>query len=893
MPLVMIGKTVSHYKILEKLGSGGMGVVYKAEDVKLRRLAAIKFLPHDVAMDRLALERFEREARTASALNHPNICTIYEIGDHDGRPFIAMELLEGQTLKERIGGKPLRFQQIFDFTSQVADALDKAHAKGIVHRDIKPDNIFITNEGNAKVMDFGLAKPVEDLRRIDDASMLPTAGNLTDPGSAVGTVAYMSPEQVRGEDLDSRTDLFSLGDVLYEMCTGQPPFTGKTPGIIFHAILEKSPTPIAELNPALPVKIQDIVDKAMEKDREMRYQHAADLRADLKRLKREEGSSKGLAAISATPARPPRTGSRSNVIWIVAALAGIAVGLLAGFLRRPSTPNYPEFLQSATFTALTPDAGQKDFPSIAPDGKSVAYASGGDIFLLRVGGTNPVNLTNDPSQKNTTPAFSPDGETIAFRSDRDGGIFLMGATGESVKRLTSSGSNPAWSPDGKNIVYSSENVTVNNRNSTRGQLWIVNASNGEKRQIKTIDAVQPSWSPHGQRIAFWGIEHDGVLGGQRDIWTIRTDGTGLTAVTADTATDISPVWSPDGKFLYFSSDRGGPMNLWRVAINEETGQTTGVPQPITTGGSAERYHLSISKDGSRMIYVENVSNSNLHSIGFDPSTGKTNGLSKLITRGARSYQSPDISPDGQWIAFQTTTGGQDIYVSRADGTELRQLTDDVFRDVYPQWSPDSKHITFYSNASGNYEIWMIGPDGSGRRKVTEGHDDSTQASWSPDGTRLAYVNNNSKGVTIIDSSKSWNEQNPQILEPNQTFTFPVWSPDGKKLAAQQAASAGEPGGLVIFTLATSKMERALNNDPSKFGTVARPRWLADSRRVLFGTGIAGNVYIYDTVTKALSEVFSTAPYQLGGGLSLSRDNRTIYYGVTASEADLWMLEVKH
>jgi len=860
----VIGETISHYQIQKKIGQGGMGIVYQAKDLKLGRLVALKFVPESVRSNSRTLSRLVREARAASALNHPNICTVYEIDEHQGQAFIAMELLHGETLRSKIKAGPSTADQTIDIALQVLEGLDAVHSNGLVHRDLKPENIFICRSGAVKLLDFGLAKIVRP-DADPHAETMPISEVITDDHVMIGTAPYMSPEQIRDEELGPQADLFSLGAVMYEMLTGMRAFSGNSVGALLEAVLIQAPKKIRSLNPDVPEKLESVVDKLLQKDRARRCQSSAEAKADLQ-------------AVKEMPDKPAFSWRKPALI--AGTVLMIVTGLYALSILRARDGGVAP-LPKMLLTQVTSQPGLELFPSLSPDGRTVAYASPAhgnwDIFVLRVGGKNTVNLTSDSSADDTQPAFSPSGDLIAFRSERDGGgIYVMEATGESVRRLTNFGFNPSWSADGRQLVIAEERVTDSPNERTRfSKLFTVDVSSGLSRPLPLDDGVQPSWSPHQHRIAYWAVK-----GGQRDLWVVRPDGSDVQQITNDAFVDWNPVWDPSGNFLYFSSDRGGSMNLWRIPIDEKSGKALGAPQAVTSG-AGQRQHPSFSQDGRFIAYVETMTTENIRRRAFDLKTRKLVGSEEIITKGNRMAKGPNPSPDGEWVTFHSWGKQEDIYIVRSDGTGERYLTNDEYKDRVPRWSADGKRIAFYSNRSGNFEIWVINPDGSGLKQIT---DDRTEANirsvWSPDGRFIGGFHMN-KGSFILELDQFSNVVSrtflPPFPDPTCLFELWTWSPDGKWLAGGRVTPSSEYKGVAIYSIVDQRFELLTDSGYS-------PAWLATSTDLMFMK--SGRAYLINIHSKKVEDLGALTE------LNVSPDNRFIYYTVVERESDVWLIDLQ-
>jgi serine/threonine protein kinase/WD40 repeat protein len=862
-PELKRGDELASYRVESKLGEGAMGTVYRAHDAKLDRPVALKVLRGDQAYPGRR-ERFRREALAASGLMHPNIVTVYDVGTDREIDFIAMELVDGRSLDQVIPAAGLPLKQAIAYGIQIAGALARAHAAGIVHRDIKPRNVMITKDGQVKLLDFGLARRAAIAGR--DSKALTVAGEI------LGTPAYMSPEQVAGEEVDCRSDIFSFGTVLFEMVTGRCAYDRGSAVETMSAILQAQPLTWPEGDAQAPFALRSIISRCLEKAPENRFQCARDLAF-------------ALEAAGGPPPPPPVEDKRSVVRRYAGWAAAVAAGAVLAAVLLPFwlAPRHgPLSAEGRVFAPVTTEPGAELFPSLSADGKMIAYASKAsgnwDILLRHIGTDDSINLTKDSPGDDTQPAISPDGHQVAFRSDREGGgVFLMDIEGRRVRRLAANGFNPSWSPDGKLVFYAEEGITrPEDRVSRLSHIWSVEVKSGVGRMLTRSDGVQPQCSPSGARLAYWAIDLDG----HRDIWTLPVSGGQPVRITSDAFLNWNPVWSPDGRYLYFCSNRGGNTGIWRVPIKEASGETRGAPEPVRTP-STYNGHLSFSRDGRRLAYVQQLTTGRLRSVRFEPDREAVISEPKEIYQSSRGASRPGLSPDGNWLAFNSTEHQEELFVIGADGSGFRQLTNDRVRNRGPRWSPDGKRIAFFSTRSGDWEIWTIGADGSGLRQVTHlAGQNVAWPVWSPDGRSLAYT---IFGVNtfVIDAARPFEDQEPRNLPPmpdsKDMFNGWSWSPDGRAIAG--FLNRGD--GLVLYFPATHTYRRLTD-------VGSDPVWLSDSRRLLFHH--KGAIHLIDSESGRRREVLSITPDEVARrGFALSADDRYIYFGVSTTEADLWLL----
>jgi Tol biopolymer transport system component/serine/threonine protein kinase len=774
----LVGQTLGHYHILSAIGAGAMGEVYRARDTRLDRQVALKILPARFTRSSERVARFRREAKAASALNHPNIITIHDIGEIGDTWFIAAELIQGVTLRERLAAGRMELREVLGLALQCTQALEAAHQARIVHRDIKPENIMVRPDGLVKVVDFGLA-------RVGEAPQ-ESGVEASRAGAVIGTPRYMSPEQARGQKLDARTDIFSLGAVLYEMATGQPAFPGATAAEVFAALLSSGSRPPSECSDGIPQDLDAIVARALQKDREARYPTMQEFAADLQDLQ-QRPQPRSAVVVSKKRAMEragfphPHRMPRSILITATALSAGLA---LAWYVRAPSTGRG---LQAPTLTVvpLTSFAGYKDFGSLSPDGRRIAFSwnggrggSGGrlerNIYTKTIGPDDPVRLTFAP-EDDRLPAWSPDGRYIAFcralapeTTPNRYAIYVVPASGGQERKVAEGGMGVSWAPDSKTLAMAA-------LATEGGGIFLFSFEAGERSQLTSPHPYAdnlPVFSPDGRWIAFtrdFGYS-------AREIFVVPARGGAARQLTFDREPTYGAAWTADSSEMVFASNRGiGGESLWRIAAK-------GGPPRRFSATPEGGFHPSISRQGDRLVYTESFQDTNIYayeSPGFaSPSApGHFEGPKGLILSSRRD-DSPSISPGGERIAFVSKrTGNEEIWVCDRDGGRLEQLTS--FKGPgtgTPRWSPDGHWIAFDSLAVGNPDIYLIGADGGIPRRLTTGPCGNFMPSWSPDG-KWIYFKSDRSGSDQIWKIASAGGAPTQVTRGGGSEAFA--SPDGK------------------------------------------------------------------------------------------------------------------
>jgi Tol biopolymer transport system component len=856
------GDHLDHYVVLGKLGAGGMGDVYRARDERLGREVALKILLPELAGDDEFTERFRREARAASVLEHPNICRLYDIGEWQGRPFLTMELLEGETLREHMQKGPVEVNDILRVGMGVADALGVAHARGFCHRDIKPANVFLTCSGDVKVLDFGLAKRTRAARAAAPGEDV----TLTSRRNAPGTPQYMSPEQILGDDVDSRTDTYSLGVVLYEMAAGRTPFTGASANEVFRKALAETAPPVSQLRRNLPRELDRILRRAIERDKDLRYQSALDLKAELKALLRE--LTVGPVPVSA--AVPTRANRRWA--WVAAVAIVLVAALVGAFLYRRATT--PEHLPR--YVALDASEGLKGGPVFSPQGDRIAFSwtpegtANPSIFVKLVETGRAVRLTQTPSAE-IMPAWSPDGSYLAFvrPGGPDAGYYIAGALGGGEQKVADLfvasngilGRNLSWTPDGQHLVVADRMgagepvsiFTVSVRSRERQPL--VQAKAG-------VVVANPAISPDGEWLAFTA----GPNSDSGDLYARRLRDGATLRLTRDGRQIAGIAWTPDGKQLLFSSDRGGLFTIWRVDARGGTPELEPMAGP-------DAYQPSISRDGRRVAFVRLRENVNLWRIPLGP--GKHEPAAWI--RSTRHSVEPDVSPDGQRLAYASNRSGSwEIWVSDAEsGGAGRGKVTTVSGGAVgsPRWSPDGQWIAYQASPSGQADLFLVAADGSARRQLTDHPANDEHPTWSADGRWLYFVSDRSgspqiwrmsadgKGAPVALTRNGGEfaiEHNGWLLYSRGTELWRTHLLDGRKerladgILRHDFAVAGDS---VYFSLATDSEFTAVDSIHLREGR--RQRVLAGIGPRAWGSLALtpdGEELIYDRMDQCESEI---------------------------------------
>ena len=874
------------YEVLAPLGTGGMGEVYRARDTRLDRVVAIKVLPLHLGTDLERKRRFEREARAISSVNHPNICTVYDVGLTDGVEFLVMECLEGETLASRLVRGALPLDQLLKNGVEVSDGLDAAHHRGIIHRDLKPSNIFLTLHGEAKVLDFGLAKVCEGVG--PEMPTLTQPATLTSQGATVGTVAYMSPEQARGEELDARSDIFSFGAVLYEMATGRPAFPGKTSAMVFKAILDVTPPAIAQTNAILPSRLDEIITKALERDRDLRYQSAADLRTDLKRLRRDSESGRLKVHVASG-----RRGVRPQWRWVfgltAASLVIVVVALtlwLSG--RRPNQSRS----SPVAITPFTSYLGDVTFPRFSPDGSQIAFlwnraeAKGFDVYVKLIGEAAPLRLTNLSSGVDGL-AWSPDGHRIAvLRSGQTAGVFIVSALGGPERRLSEvrfPGSGHVgldWSPDGKWLAFADKDGVGESFG-----IFLVSPETGVRRQLtkpaNPLSDAEPVFSPDGSMVAFVRVRD--VL--SADVYVVPVQGGEPRKVTALEAIIPGLDWMPDGKQIVLAAlaRENGNYTLWRTGL---TGDKT---ERLTQFGAAGLGWPTVSRHGDRLAFVQSVQNSNIWRFRLALPRQQSGSQIKLIS-STRTESGPQYSPDGKRIVFVSNrSGSMQIWMSGEDGFNPVQLTFMKASDTgSPHWSPDGRRIAFDSTANGIEGVYLISADGGVPQPLVVDSFVNDEPTFSHDGRWIYFTSDRSGTAEIWKVPGAGGEL---VKVTSGGGHMPIEGTDGKFLYYIRFGEVGsaDVAGVWRIPVEGGEATRILRQEINEFFWTA-----SDAGIYVIDDSSAGrSLKLLDPATGHTITVarLEKPPYCCNPNLSVSPDGRTILYSqIDAYTHDVMLAE---